>query len=140
MTHIDVLDESVAFPLELPSTPGHHMGAPTAVIDRTGDLKHWSLVAWNDDVSATVGIARNRSLLVLDRAGIDWLSINFMRPAKGAGWVALQAKLKNQRVPLTLLESRVFREDALAWLLDRKSRIEALFCCEISVCDGGADY
>lgn len=140
MTHIEILDESVGFPLKLSLAPSHHADVSAAVIDRCRHVKRWSLVAWNDDVSETVGLARNRSLLVLVRSEIDALSISFVRPAKGAGWVSFQAKLKSQRMPVILLESEIFREDALAWLLDRKSRIEALFCTEISVYDGGADY
>jgi hypothetical protein len=140
LTNIEVLDQSVGFPLALPLTPSHHAGAPAAVLDKTRDLKRWSLVAWNDDVSATVGLARNLSLLVLQRGEIECLSITFVRPARGAGWVSLSAKLKSRQVPVTLLESKTFREDALAWLLDRKSRMEALFGLEISICDGGTDY
>jgi hypothetical protein len=140
MTRIEILDESVGFPLTLPPIPGHHSGVPTAVIDRIKDIKRWSLVAWNDDVSETVGLARNLSLLVLNRSEVDGLSISFVRPARSAGWISFAAKLKCQRMPVVLLESAIFREDALAWLLDRKSQLEALFCIEISVCDGGTDY
>ena len=140
MINIEVLNESVSFPLEIPLTPSHHAGVPLAVIDRASDLKRWALVAWNDDESATIGLARNLSLLVLSRADIDSLSITFVRAAKGVGWVSLSAKLKSRLVPVTLLESEIFRDDALAWLLDQKSRMEALFCLEISVLDGGSDY
>jgi hypothetical protein len=140
MTRTEFLDKSVGFPLELPKTIFGHSGVPTSVAERFAEAKLWHLVAWNDEVSATIGLARGTSLVIFERSEITGLSINFLRPAKGRGWVELAAQLRNQRATIPVLQSNSFGEAALGWLMDRKGKIEALFDIEISVNDGGFDW
>jgi hypothetical protein len=140
MSRTELLDTSVGFPLELPGIPTANLGVPSCVAENFPDAKLWHLVAWNDDVSATVGLVRGKSTVVFERSEITGLSIISVQRAKGPGWVQLSASLKSQRASIPILQSNSFREDALDWLVGRKEKIEALFDTKVVVIEGGSDY
>jgi hypothetical protein len=140
MTRVEVLERSVAFPLELNPTVGRHVGVPLEVLNRCAQIKPWFLVAWNDDVSRTIGLAHKTHVVVLQRDKVLELVVNFMRPAKGRGFVDLDVSLQNQRSWLNLLHARFFREDAVDWVTAKKSQIESIFCVPVTIFDRGSDY
>jgi hypothetical protein len=140
MTHVEVLERSVGFPLELNPIVGRHEGVPSEVLNRCGDVKPWFLIAWNDDVSRTIGLAHKTHAVVLQRDQAIELAVNFMRPAKGSGFVDLNVGLQNQRGWLNLLQAPFFREEAVDWITAKKSQIESIFCVPITIFDRGSDY
>lgn len=140
MTHVEVLERSVAFPLELNPIVGRHEGVPVDVLNRCAQMKPWFLVAWNDDVSGTIGLAHKTHVVVLQRDKVLELAANFMRPAKGPGFVDLDVNLQTQRSWLNLLHSPFFREDAVDWIKEKKSQIESIFCVSVTTFDCGSDY
>jgi hypothetical protein len=116
MTHVEVLEKSVAFPFELNPMASRHTGIPVEVSSHCVNFKPWFLVAWNDEVSRTVGLLHKNKVIVLQRdEGLE-LAVNFMRPAKGVGLVDLDVFLKPQQRWLNLLQSSYFRQDAVDWL------------------------
>ncbi len=64
------------------------------MLELSEHVKPWHLVGWHDETSNTIGLAKKHQSVVVDRAGITSLSVSFMRPAKGRGWVSLEAKSK----------------------------------------------
>jgi len=140
MTHAETLSGFNGLPLEIPAAMGGHSGVPTSVIEATVALDPGNLVCWSDDRSSTFGIARSNKVMVLERRNVTGLSIDFMRPAKGRGWVALEAKLKDQAAPTTLLQSLVYSEDAVTWLLSVREQLCSVFGVAVEVRDHGSDY
>jgi hypothetical protein len=140
MMHVEVLEKSVAFPLELNSIVGRHQGVPTEVLSRCAGFKPWFLVAWNDDVTGTVGLLHKHNVVVLQRDEVLELAVNFMRPAKSGGLVDLGVLLRPQQRWLNLLQAPYFREDAVDWLKEKKSQIESIFCVPLTIFDRGSDY
>jgi hypothetical protein len=140
MIHVEVLERSVAFPLELNPIVGRYEGVPVDVADRCTQIKPWFLVAWNDDMSGTIGLLHKTHVVVLQRDKVLELGVNFMRPAKGPGFVDIDVNLQPQGNWLNLLHSPIFREDALDWVAAKKSQIESVFRVPITIFDRGADY
>jgi hypothetical protein len=140
MTQVEVLETSLEFPLELNAGVGRHEGVPLEVLKHCPPIKPWFLVAWNDEVSRTIGLAHKSHVLVLQRGEVLGLALNFMRPAKGPGLVDLGVTLRSQNNMLSLLRTSLFRQDAVDWVITKKSKIESIFGTQISVFDRGADY
>jgi hypothetical protein len=68
------------------------------------------------------------------------LAVNFMRPAKGSGFVYLDVLCQPQQRWLNLLQSPFYREDAVNWLKEKKSQIESIFRVLLTMFDRGSDY
>lgn len=103
------------------------------------DVQPGDLVCWSDARSNTVGIARSNKVIVVERSRIRGLSIDFMRPAKGRGWVSLEADL-NGRTRAVLLQALTFKQEGIDWLLARRNQIESVFGMKLGVADHGSDY
>jgi hypothetical protein len=140
MTQVEILERSVTLPFELNPTVDGHEGIPVEVVNRCTDTKLWFLLAWNDDTSETIGLLHKKHLVVLQRDKVLELVVNFMKPAKGPGFVDIDVSLKGQRNWLNLLHSSIFREDAVAWVTAKKSQIESIFRVPLTIFDRGADY
>jgi hypothetical protein len=78
--------------------------------------------------------------VVLQRDKVLELAVNFMKPAKGPGFVDIDVSLQSQKNWLNLLHSPFFREDAVAWATARKSQIESIFRVPLTIFDRGSDY
>jgi hypothetical protein len=140
MTHVEILERSVALPFELNPIVGRHEGVPVEVVNQGTHMKLWFLVAWNDDASGTIGLLHKKHAVVLQRDKVLELAVNFMKPAKGPGFVDIDVSLQNQKSWLNLLHSPFFREDAVAWATARKSQIESIFRVPLTIFDRGSDY
>jgi hypothetical protein len=68
------------------------------------------------------------------------LSIDLMHPAKGSGWVSLDARVSGQRAPVTLLQSAVFDPKALVWLQQHEAKLVEVFGQTVATNDRGSDY
>ena len=140
MTHVETLATGTSIPLHIPAAMGGHSGVPFSVLQAAEHIQPTDLVCWRDGVSDTIGIARFNKAIVLAKKSVAGLTIDSMRPARGRGWVALEAKVQEQRAPITLLQSLFYSADAVDWLLARKERMESIFQLNVQVRDHGTDY
>jgi hypothetical protein len=138
--HIETISETVGLPLELAPPPAFSHALPTKARMHVASGRLWHLVAWSDEQSNTFGLAHKGNAIALSLKALDELTIEIMRPAKGHGWVALEAITQEAHAPVTLLQSMHFNSEALVWLLQHKSQIEALAKCSVVVNDRGSDY
>jgi hypothetical protein len=140
MQRIEILRENVGLPLELgPSASGGAL-LPAFVADRVKQGRLWHLIAWSDGESGTVGLWQKGQSIVLRQSELDGLSIEFMRRAKGLGWVALEASVRGQSPPVSLLQAMSFNPDALDWLLQHQAKISQVFGHHTVLNDLGSDY
>jgi hypothetical protein len=140
MTQIEILDDSVSWPLAIPIGRSNYDGVPSAVATFSADIEPWQLIGWRDPISNTIGVARKHQAITLSINSVDAISISFMQRAKGPGFVSLEAKIQGSHRPVILFEVVHFDEDALRWLRDRMQQLEILFGIPISVNDRGSDY
>ena len=138
MIDIATLEEHLGFPLQL--CAGRNAAVPAEVAAYVSAAEAWHLIAWHDQATGVAGLTYKGEMVLLDRSKLESLSAEFMRPAKGRGWVALEAKLSNQPVPVPLLQCMYFNEAAVAWLVQRQQQFERLFGRELQVNDHGSDY
>lgn len=137
---IEKLEDSVSFPLELgPQTSGLTL-VPDEVLARAHEGKLWHLLSWRDDCNDRSGLYYKKKAIVIDLKKINGMTVWIMRPAKGAGWVGLDASLAENEKNVVLLESPRFNDEAVIWLFRNKDLIENLFGTKIEVKDLGSDY
>lgn len=136
---IEVLQEGVGLPLDLgPSATDEAPLAPI-LVDQIRQGRLWHLLLWSDDSSKTLGFWHKGRSIAFRRDEMDGFAIEFMRPAKGPGWVSLDARVRRAGQQ-PVLQAQHFSADALAWLLQNYSRISRVCGCEIVVLDRGSDY
>ena len=136
---IECLEESVSLPLELGPESKTVSAVPEELLAAVAAGKIWHLFGWRDDRSNWAVFYRKKQFVAIELSTLKSLELEIMRPAKGCGWVGLDAVVANNcRVPL--LQALRFDQEAVIWLLDKKSRIEGLFGKEIKVFDIGSDY
>lgn len=140
MAHLEILEESVSFPFELAPGTASYSGVPDSVLELSAHVKPWHLVGWHDETSNTIGLAKKHQSVVVDRAGITSLSVSFMRPAKGRGWVSLEAKSKEGIATVVLLQTLIYSNEALEWLQAKQKMLESLFGYPLAFDDYGSDY
>ena len=137
---IETLLDNVSQPLEIGPTPSFSLSVPELVKAHIKNGRLWHLVAWSDEPSNTFGLARKGTSIVLRKTAILRLRLDFMRPAKGAGFVEFSAIIGEENVPVTLLQAPHFDAEALAWLLVHKSKFESFAGSTTDVNDRGSDY
>ena len=97
------------------------------------------LLAWKEDSAGVAGLSQGPHITALDTADTAAIVIYFMRPAKGCGYVALEARTKQHNRSIKLLESQNYNEEAFNWLMEKRPLLESFFACEIVVHDDGYD-
>jgi hypothetical protein len=137
---IETISETVSLPLELAPVPAFSHTVPAQVREHITRGRLWHLFAWSDERSNTFGLAHKGKAIALGRKALGGLAIEVMRPAKGRGWVVLEANTQETQGPVPLLQSTYFSSEAMMWLLQHKSQIEALTGCSMAVNDRGSDY
>jgi hypothetical protein len=140
MTTVKTIEESVSLPLELGPSAERDIPLPAAVVFHIVHSKLWHLIAWSDPASNSCGLWLKGMAIALPRDRLTGLSIEMMRPAKGGGWVALEARLAARPVPVTLMQCVTFQETALAWLNEHRQRLASAFDCVVTDNDYGCDY
>lgn len=137
---IETLSFSTSFPLALSlSAPACH-NFPAEVKQHVQSGKLWHLIGWNDKRSNTFGFAHKGKTVAIGCKELLGLAIEIMYPAKGQGWVSLEAKVESQRLPVSLLESMQFSSLAVEWLFEHKVQLEALAGWPVTINDRGSDY
>ena len=139
MTRFEILDADVDLPLEIPPAAGGHSSVPGSLADAMVDVQPGDLVCWSDARSNTVGVAKSNKVIVVEQSCVRGLSMDFMRPAKGRGWVSLEADLDG-RTSVVLLQALTFKQEGVDWLLTRRAQIESVFGVKLAVGDHGFDY
>ena len=137
---IETLSLSTSFPLALSSSAPACHNIPAEVKQQVQTGKLWHLVGWYDEQSNTFGFAHKGKTVVIGCKELLGLAIEIMHPAKGQGWVSLEATVESQRPPVSLLESMQFSSLAAEWLFEHKAQLEALAGCPVTINDRGSDY
>lgn len=137
---IETLYEKAGLPLALGPSASSDAPLSSFVAERIQLARLWHLIAWSDGDSGTVGLWHKGRSIVFQRIELDGLSIEFMRRAKGLGWVALEARVRGQWPPVPLLQTKSFNPAALAWLMQHQRQISQVFGHDIPVHDRGPDY
>jgi hypothetical protein len=140
MPRIETIEESVALPLALGPSAERDIPLPTRVVFHIVHSKLWHLIGWSDEASNSCGLWHKGMAIMLARDRLTGLAIDLVRPAKGRGWVALEARLSNSSAPVTLLQSELFDPKALIWLQQHQAKLVDVFGCAIATCDRGSDY
>jgi len=140
MVQTEVLATDPSIPLEIPPAIGGHSGIPSSVEAAMAGSPAEYLVAWSDNYSRTFGLAKGSKAIVLPWGDVRSLSLDVMRPAKGRGWVALEAIVGKSGANTTLLQSLTYSAEALHALQSKLPQIEALFNMKVVVRDHGSDY
>ena len=65
--------------------------------------------------------------IMLPRNYLTDLAVDLMHPAKGQGWVALEARLGNSPAPVSLLQSEMFDPKACVWLRQHEAKLVDVF-------------
>ena len=139
MRIIETLEQKVGLPFKIGPSASHVNSVPPSVTHHIAQGRLWHLVAWSDEESGTVGLWHKGSSILLHRGQLTGIAVMFMRPAKGSGWVALEAIVQAQPSTVSLLQT-IYNPDALAWLLQHQSQLSRVFGHDIAVYDGGSDY
>lgn len=139
MPRIKTIDESVALPLALGPSAERDIPLPMGVVFHIVHSKLWHLIAWSDEASNSCGLWHKGMAIMLPRKNLTALVIDVMQPAKGQGWVALQARRSDLPVPITLLESAVFDSRAVDWLQQHQALLADVFGHAIATHDLGSD-
>ncbi len=130
MKRMSILDDVPDLPLQFgPSAEiieDVTAALPAGVLRFYQDAPALHLLAWNDDDSATMGLYRQGRLITFECAYLLGLTISVLLPAKGTGWLSLEAVLRDQEAPLALLES-TYSKAGMAWLEARLATFEAVF-------------
>jgi len=129
MKRMSILDDVPDLPLQFgPSAEiikDVTAALPAGVLRFYQEAPALHLLAWNDD-SATMGLYRQGRLITFEQARLLGLTISVLLPAKGTGWLSLEAVLRGQEAPLALLES-TYSKAGMAWLEARLATFEAVF-------------
>lgn len=140
MPRIKTIEEHVALPLALGPSAERDIPLPTAVVFHIVHSKLWHLIGWSDEASNSCGLWHKGMAIMLPRDSLIDLSIDLMHPAKGKGWVALDARLSGRTAPVTLLQSTAFDAQALVWLQQHEAKLVDVFGHAIAINDRGSDY
>lgn len=140
MPRIRTIEEHVALPLALGPSAERDIPLPTCVVFHIVHSKLWHLIGWSDEASNSCGLWHKGMAIMLPRGNLIDLWVDLVHPAKGNGWVALEARLSGQAAPVTLLQSAVFDPKALAWLQQRETMLADVFGRAIEIQDRGSDY
>ena len=140
MPRVETIEESVALPLVLGPSAERDIPLPTCVVFHIVHSKLWHLIAWSDEASNSCGLWHKGMAIMLPRNNLVDLSVELMHPAKGQGWVALEARLGNRSASIALLHSAVFDPRALAWLQQHQAVLAGVFGHAIGSRDCGSDY
>ena len=140
MPRIRTIEEHVALPLTLGPSAERDIPLPTCVVFHIVHSKLWHLIGWSDEASNSCGLWHKGMAIMLPRDNLIDLSVDLMHPAKGLGWVALEARLSNSSTPVTLLQSEVFDPKAWVWLQQHQPKLIDVFGCAIATRDLGSDY
>jgi hypothetical protein len=140
MPRIKTIDGNVALPLTLGASAERDIPLPMCVVFHIVHSKLWHLIAWSDEASNTCGLWHKGMAIALPRDKLAGITIELMHPAKGRGWVALEARLDGHMMPVSLLQSLAFDPRALAWLQDHEAPLAEVFGQAITQCDHGSDY
>jgi hypothetical protein len=140
MTRIETIEENVALPLALGPAAERDIPLPMGVVFHIVHSKLWHLIAWSDEASNSCGLWHKGMAIMLPRDKLIELAIELMHPAKGGGWVALEARLSNRSMPVALLQSAAFDPHALAWLQQHQAKLVGVFGHAITTHDRGSDY
>ena len=140
MPSIKTIEENVALPLALGPSAERDIPLPTCVVFHIVHSKLWHLIAWSDEASNSCGLWHKGMAIMLPRNNLIDLAVDLMHPAKGQGWVALEARLSNLSAPVTLLQSEIFDPKACVWLQQHQAKLVDVFRCAIATHDRGSDY
>jgi hypothetical protein len=140
MPRIKTIEENVALPLALGPSAERDIPLPTGVVFHIVHSKLWHLIGWSDEASNSCGLWHKGMAILLPRDRLIDLSIDLMHPAKGKGWVVLDARLSGQTAPIALLQSEAFDPKALAWLQQHEAKLVDVFGQAITISDHGSDY
>lgn len=140
MLRIETLHETGGLPLEIGLSAAKDSPLPLGVTERARSSRLWHLIAWSDDESRTLGFWHKGRSIALALNETDGLSVEFMRRAKGPGWVALEARVRGKQAQVSLLQATSFNPDALAWLLLHQPKLSQVFGFDIAMHDRGSDY
>jgi hypothetical protein len=140
MPRIKTIEENVALPLALGPSAERDIPLPMGVVFHIVHSKLWHLIGWSDEASNSCGLWHKGMAIMLARDRLIDLSIDLMHPAKGKGWVALDARLSGQAARVTLLQSVVFDPKALLWLQQHEAKLVDVFGHAIVTNDRGCDY
>jgi hypothetical protein len=140
MPRIKTIEESVALPLALGPSAERDIPLPMCVVFHIVHSKLWHLIGWSDEASNSCGLWHKGMAIMLARDRLTGLSVDLMHPAKGSGWVSLDARVSGQRAPVTLLQSVVFDPKALVWLQQHEAKLVEVFGQTIATNDRGSDY
>ena len=139
MHFLSTLNSQVGFPLVLGPKASRGIALPEPVSIHLKKSSLWHLVAWSDEFSGTSGLWHKGLAILFPRNKIERLSIEVSRTARGHGWVAMEAKMRDQPA-ISLLEAIPFNPDAFTWLDEKKYTFSQAFTCDISIKDLGFDY
>lgn len=137
---IETLSRSTSFPLSLSAAAPACHTLPAEVEQHVSTGRPWHLVAWHDEHSGLIGFCHKGKAVSVAYGEFLGLAVEIMHPAKGKGWVSLEAKAESHRPPVSLLESLRFSSPAVEWLLEHKAQLESLAGCQLTVNDRGFDY
>lgn len=140
MPRIKTIEENVALPLALGPSAERDIPLPMSVVFHIVHSKLWHLIGWSDEASNSCGLWHKGMAILLPRDRLIDLSIDLMYPAKGKGWVALDARLSGRTAPITLLQSEAFDPKALGWLQQHEAKLVDVFGQAIVINDRGSDY
>jgi len=140
MPRVETIEENVALPLMLGPSAERDIPLPTCVVFHIVHSKLWHLIAWSDEASNSCGLWHKGMAIMLPRNNLIGLFVELMHPAKGQGWVALEARLGGRTASVALLQSAVFDPRALTWLQQHQAVLADVFGQAITSRDCGSDY
>lgn len=134
---IITVDKSTKNPLELMQAKGDLLSAPEEVENTAKEGKLWYLIGWRDPHQ--FGFYHKKKAVAIDRSKVEKIAVSYMTRAKGQGWVALEVKYKEQGGLVPILESKVFKQEALDWFNDKMDVLQEVIGLEIEMHNYGPD-
>ncbi|WP_299976194.1 hypothetical protein [uncultured Pseudoteredinibacter sp.] len=134
---IITIDEKTKSPLELMQAQGYLWKAPEEIEAAAKGVKLWHLIGWHD--SSRFGFYKKKKAVTIELCKVEKLSINYMTRAKGMGWVALEVEYKGKGGVLPILESKIYKNEALDWFKEKIDLLQEATGLEIEVNNYGPD-
>ena len=135
---ISTLETSVAVPFEFGSAVRLVDSCPPEVQRHVAQGKPWHLTAWIDETQGVAGFCHKGHCVAFPWPAAR-AAIGSLRPAKGYGYVALEAS-PYQGPSVMVFCSSKYSEPLLQWLTANRDSVSAICGCQAEIEDWGSDY
>lgn len=135
---IATLSTTTAIAFQLAPSAFPITSAPPEVQARLQEGKLWHLVGWTDEENRRAGVC-HKGRCVEVAWPVLHLVVGFMRPARGPGFVVLEAHHVDGSTA-TLIHSTTHNKPLLEWLVTRQVELSSVFGDPVTVEDWGSDY